>query len=779
MNLSPVIEVDAEKCVNCHQCISVCPVKYCNNASEDYVSVIPELCIGCGECIEACNHNARYIVDDFDKWLKDLESGVKMVAFAAPAVASNFPDMYLNLNGWLESKGIKAVFDDSFGAELTVKSYLEHIQHNKPECVIAQPCPAIVSYIEIYKPELLKHLAPADSPMLHTIKMVKKYYPAYANHKFVIISPCIAKKREFEEVGLGDYNVTMKKLYEYFEKEKINLRSFPQREYTNPPAERAVLFSTPGGLMRTAERENENVQSITRKIEGPEIIYKYLDDLDKNIKAKKSPLLIDCLNCEFGCNGGTGTTRDKSQDEVEYYIEERNKKMKENYKSFFGKKPSKRKIKKTINKYWEEGLYGRKYVNRSKNFSANVKIPNRQEIEEIYHSMLKYNDEDIKNCAACGYDSCEKMAIAIYNGLNKVQNCHLYLEKIDNYMLQNSNNVSELAEGNLDVIFYDEGNTEAAKLFKNLNSTVKVIKNLIWEIKNTTEEIASTGAQLSSSSEEMAAGSVELSNQTSEVANSVDEMKDTIITNALNSKNVSDKSAHAATQAKSGVEKINNSKEGIEKIVSTAESTAKIITSLASKTEQIGNIANVIDEIADQTNMLALNAAIEAARAGEQGRGFAVVADEVKKLAERTTSATKEIAETIKSIQNEAVKADSSMAIAKDTVQIGLQSINEVYIVLNEILQNSEEVAGQINKIASSTEEQSNSAENISNNVEGINKVTKETASSIQQIANSAESLNNLTNHLHLLVNKFKLSNKSRLDLSELTVRENGKVVTQ
>jgi cation diffusion facilitator family transporter len=119
----------------------------------------------------------------------------------------------------------------SFGAELTVQSYLAHVSANAPRLVIAQPCPAIVSFIEIYHPELIPFLAPADSPMLHTMRMVKTYYPQYANHQFAVISPCFAKKREFVATGLGDYNVTMKGLADYFQSKGIKLEGFPATEY--------------------------------------------------------------------------------------------------------------------------------------------------------------------------------------------------------------------------------------------------------------------------------------------------------------------------------------------------------------------------------------------------------------------------------------------------------------------------------------------------------------------------------------------------------------------
>lgn len=429
MQLAPVIHVDPEKCVNCHACIDACPVKFCNDASQDHVDINHDMCIGCGSCIEACTHDARTGIDDMAAFLEAAQRGERMVAIVAPAAASNFPGRYLNLNGWLESIGVEAFFDVSFGAELTVKTYLDHVKKNSPKCVIAQPCPAIVTYVETYQPELLPYLAPADSPMLHTIKMIKTYYPQYAQHKVLVVSPCLAKRREFDATGMGDYNVTYTSFENYFSQQGIDLRRYPQVGFTNPPAERAVLFSSPGGLLRTAEREVPAIRGKTRKIEGPELIYDYLRKLPEMIRDHKNPLLIDCLNCDMGCNGGSGTLcREKSPDEIESLIEDRNKQMvtKHKHKSLFGLLKFFDPLHRSINKHWKRGLYGRAYSDRSSN--AGISYPDYQELQDIYQQMHKYKPEDHLNCSACGYGSCEQMAVAIHNGLNKPENCHQYKE---------------------------------------------------------------------------------------------------------------------------------------------------------------------------------------------------------------------------------------------------------------------------------------------------------------------------------------------------------------
>ncbi|MCL2880424.1 MAG: 4Fe-4S binding protein, partial [Treponema sp.] len=352
--LTPVIEIDETKCVNCYACINACPVKYCNDGSGEKVAVNGNMCIGCGNCIAACTHKARKAIDDSKRFFDDLKHGQKIVAVAAPSVASVFPGKYLNLNGWLKSMGVSAVFDVSFAAELTVVSYLNYIKAKNPRMVISQPCPAIVNFIEIFRPELLQYLAPADSPMLHALKMVQEYYPRFKDHKLALISPCIAKRRELDETGVGDYNVTMISIKNYIDENHINLSAYPADPYMGPLAERAVLFSTPGGLLDTAERFIPGIRRNTRKIEGVPGIYHYLEDVYSMLSKPDTdlPLLVDCLNCEKGCNGGPGTGNSKKPvDELESPVRRRstelekqlNPKQKENLYN---------KYHRLLDKYW-------------------------------------------------------------------------------------------------------------------------------------------------------------------------------------------------------------------------------------------------------------------------------------------------------------------------------------------------------------------------------------------------------------------------------------------
>jgi methyl-accepting chemotaxis protein len=208
------------------------------------------------------------------------------------------------------------------------------------------------------------------------------------------------------------------------------------------------------------------------------------------------------------------------------------------------------------------------------------------------------------------------------------------------------------------------------------------------------------------------------------------------------------------------------------------------VKELGKSSDQIGEIIGVIDDIADQTNLLALNAAIEAARAGEQGRGFAVVADEVRKLAERTTKATKEIAGMIKKIQADTTGAVQSMEEGTQEVERGIELADRAGMSLKEIVGVSQKVTDMVTQIAAASEQQSSASEQISKNVEGISKVTGETAQGTQQIARAAEDLNRLTENLQKLISDFKLGSgnegmSSRGDASRsgVAVRSNGSLV--
>ncbi len=312
------------------------------------------------------------------------------------------------------------------------------------------------------------------------------------------------------------------------------------------------------------------------------------------------------------------------------------------------------------------------------------------------------------------------------------------------------------------------------QLIKNsINAVSDSLCKTLEEVKESVSATASAANQISSSSEEMAAGASEQSAQTSEIANSMDQMTRTILDNTKNASMAAGTAKDAGEKAKKGGKVVHQTIDGMNRISEVVEKSAGMVFALGKNSDKIGEIIQVIDDIAGQTNLLALNAAIEAARAGEQGRGFAVVADEVRKLAERTTKATKEIATMIKTIQNETSQAVKSMEEGTREVENGKRLAKEAEVVLSDIIDVAQKVSDTVIQVAAASEEQSNSSEQISKNIEGINNVTRESSQGISQIARASEDLSQLTINLQSLIAKFKITQS----VGKLSVRSNGKLI--
>jgi methyl-accepting chemotaxis protein len=209
---------------------------------------------------------------------------------------------------------------------------------------------------------------------------------------------------------------------------------------------------------------------------------------------------------------------------------------------------------------------------------------------------------------------------------------------------------------------------------------------------------------------------------------------------AGNAQSVTRDSAEAAEAARLGARTVAETVKGMERIKAKVSLSGQAVTEMGTRSDQIGMIVETIEDIASQTNLLALNAAIEAARAGEHGKGFAVVADEVRKLAERSSLATKEIAGLIKGIQKTVTEAVSAMQESASEVEAGVTRANSSGEVLNNILAAAESVYKQAEEAGGSAAKVSAAAGELVGAVDSVSAVIEEnTAATEEMAANSSE----------------------------------------
>jgi Na+-translocating ferredoxin:NAD+ oxidoreductase RNF subunit RnfB len=592
-----IITIDEDKCVGCNQCIVACPIPEANYAvvvaGDNKIKVDQEKCIRCGACVRACEHDARDFHDDTARFLADLQHGRGISILGAPALRVNFPN-YRRLLGYLKSIGVLRLYDVSFGADIATWAYLKAIREKHLTSVIAQPCPAIVNYIEKYQPELIAKLSPVHSPMMCTAVYLRHY--VHATEPIAFLSPCIGKIDEItdpQNKGLIQYNVTFAKIKEHLAHAGIDLDAFPEVDFENEPScGLGLTFSRPGGLRENVEHYTRDAW--VRQIEGAEAAYPYLRTYAERVDhGKPVPLLIDILNCAHGCNLGTGTDHDVDLDDIDAQLNGLKKEAvaatsKRKRSGLFRAKGADRY---SLEEWCDANLtlsnFLRAYTPRP--VANTLSQVAEAALEPVFADLHKHSAEERqRNCTACGYNNCRVFASAVARGQNHKENCIFFNKKeIEQEQSQISSKNVELQAT---IFELDQQRETRQREFDLLETNVEMIMAKVHELAR---------AQVDNAQE-------------------VETMRGYLL------EQLGTVSANFTT------------------------SVAKIGETLNAFTDANDQVI----QIAAQTNLLSLNATIEAARAGEHGKGFAVVASEVRGLATKS----REVAQSAQGNEVEALR---------------------------------------------------------------------------------------------------------------------------
>ena len=316
----------------------------------------------------------------------------------------------------------------------------------------------------------------------------------------------------------------------------------------------------------------------------------------------------------------------------------------------------------------------------------------------------------------------------------------------------------EIQKGNLSARAVVLNDDEVGEMVAAMNQMAEQLGLAMTRISRNSDSVTGAADRLHVIAVQTAWAASQASSQASTIATAAEEMAATSHEIARNCENAAEQSGQAGMAAKNGAEVVHSSIASLERIAELVRQVSGSIDGLGKQSEQIGSIILTIGDIADQTNLLALNAAIEAARAGDHGRGFAVVADEVRALAERTSTATREIKQMINAVQDETRHAVQYMEKGVHEVEQGASDAVCSKEALQQILSQIDALTEQVNRIACAAEEQTSTTSQISQNIHGITEAVGSTARGAEESAAVIGELVSMANGLREQVDYFSLA---------------------
>ena len=224
--IGPVVFTNKARCRDCYRCVRVCPVKAIR-MHEGQANVVRQLCISCGTCVRECPQGAKSYRRDLDRARELLASGGRVAASVAPSFVAVFPpSQQRRLPSALRRLGFSYVGETAIGAYHVAAATAQLVQQRPEQTYIGTACPALVRFVEQYRPQRIGNLVPLVSPMLAHARHIRRLLAGGGEVRVVFIGPCVAKKAEAdqpENEGIVDCVLTFDELAEWFAQEKIAL----------------------------------------------------------------------------------------------------------------------------------------------------------------------------------------------------------------------------------------------------------------------------------------------------------------------------------------------------------------------------------------------------------------------------------------------------------------------------------------------------------------------------------------------------------------------------
>ncbi len=402
-----VVYTNKAQCRDCYRCVRMCPVKAIR-MQDGQAYVEPSRCIACGTCVRECPQGAKSVRDDVEIARRLVRSGTPVAASLAPSFAAAFPAwQHGRLIAALRQLGFAYVGETAIGAAHVAQATAEIVHRKSNRSHICTACPAVVSYVERYRPQLVDTLVPVVSPMLAHARHIRR--TRGDSVRVVFIGPCVAKKAEAdrpEHCGLVDCVLTFAELRRWLEAEGIDLAACEESAFDERPASSAQLFALEGGCIRTMGWTTDILDARVLPVSGFQEINEAFGSLDETAQ----PLVIEPLFCSRGCVNGPAMETGRN-------MFSRRKRVLDYARQSQEPPPA------AADASELETVFQRAAVDEALEITEEA-------IRQVLNKTGKAAVENQLNCGACGYSTCREKAIAVIRGLAQPEMCMPYMKRL-------------------------------------------------------------------------------------------------------------------------------------------------------------------------------------------------------------------------------------------------------------------------------------------------------------------------------------------------------------